>query len=441
MSRPRKGPGFQEPSTELRNAVYERVVSRDRPVVTSKLIRGLPYTSRFSLIFTSFKHQVDVRKEYASYLEARMGEEIHALKVNVVDFNFVNFIRYLKYMRDRHGDRALARFHLPSRRDPLFLDLSGDCFAAGIIFTKRFEHDQAKLHRWIKKSNELGKKYGHLRVFYAVTRGEDTRALADMINHLHMQEGEEGTGQLRYITKALQSFFARPVSGSMAGGYDINRSHRVLGATQEEAEEDEALRRIHSRITQDKLTAGPGDVGAGAEQPAGQDGAGTESGGQATWQQVTFDPGTHAQMVQAPNRCKGPQSLPPTLTPLGGLPVNPHTVPPLMPSPVPFGATTQVIVPYGHGYVATASPHTGGDVEMTDVTENSQVRIKAEPDDDEQRVDLSSVSRTQFTTQQWSAPAHPPALVPQAAVTTHSVAAQGGQYDFVPLLPSQGYWT
>ncbi|KAK5122714.1 hypothetical protein LTR85_003629 [Meristemomyces frigidus] len=230
---PQRWATFEDLPAELRNRIYELLVVRDRVVVTSKEIRGRCYTSRFTSAFSSSTGAVQTHAEYQDLLEKRIFRHPGVLRVNIVDFKFSNFIKYIVHIRARRlklklrGD-ALQPYSFPFNDIPTsVLNIQGPYFAANLVFTKSFEDDQQKLQRWLRQAKAIERKSGHLRVFYKVTSIVQSRAFSDMLSHLDFQQGgldfeEDKSGQWLFIHRALQKEFApRPQGGGWADG-DLN---------------------------------------------------------------------------------------------------------------------------------------------------------------------------------------------------------------------------
>ncbi|KAK4550684.1 hypothetical protein LTR36_000263 [Oleoguttula mirabilis] len=251
---------FDDLSGELRNRIYKLLVARDKVVITSKAVRGMLLTSRFSLAFSSSTGAISTRAEYQDLLEERIIMRPGIIRVNVVDYNFGNFDKYLKYLskleREEEDERlwpvdGVLKPYLFQYEDDatsiMSRNLDGPYFAANLIFTKRFDNDQQKLQRWLRQGRALEKQHGHLRVFYKVTRYEASKALSDMLSHLDFQQGghdfeEDKSGQWLFIYRALQKEFAPRLEGGWMYGEINDGFHSDFPVV--DGEEEAALRKM-----------------------------------------------------------------------------------------------------------------------------------------------------------------------------------------------------
>lgn len=155
---PEKMAGFEDLPIQLRNRIYDMVLPRDKVVVTSKAIRGRHWTSRFTMVFRTKQ----TRHEYQDVLEQRIINNPGIIRVNIVDYNFNNFLKYIRWVRMKyssHGD-VLRPYFFPFSDIPILKrDIRGPYFAASLIFTKRFEDDQQPLRNWMKQSKKLEEKF------------------------------------------------------------------------------------------------------------------------------------------------------------------------------------------------------------------------------------------------------------------------------------------
>jgi len=185
-------------------------------------------------------------------LEERIVKTPGVLRVNVIDLNFGPLQKYLNYIRKTHGDKALEQYYSISTSDHVRIsDLISPYFAVSLIFTNRFEHDQAKLDTWICFSNKLEKEHSaRLRVSYKVTRVESCLALDAFLGSLEFRDEEKGTGQWRFVKNALQMRFAPPVEEDFIMDGNVNEK-LFADFPVVDGEEDEVLRRMFADSDRD----------------------------------------------------------------------------------------------------------------------------------------------------------------------------------------------
>lgn len=240
---------FEDLPLELHTMIFNYLLVCDKPVITSKQMHKGKHerdedppsrlTSRLTLAFAS----TTLRERYRKFLEDYVVRYASVIRVNVVDYSFHNFVQFLaeviKPTSTTQGVKGglgypidcLKRFHFTvGGTNPIDVqDLDGPYFAANIIFTRDFENEGTKLHRWLTKAGAIGKKSGHLRVFYKVTDVTESPAMNAMLGGL-ICGSKEDTGQLKFLNEALRKKFSPPESDEVdpailaaLRGNDINR--------------------------------------------------------------------------------------------------------------------------------------------------------------------------------------------------------------------------
>jgi len=376
--------GFDDLPPELTDDIFERTLPLDKPTVTSKQIRQsmadrkkkLPPSRVTSILTLAFASKT-LRPRYRRFLENFLARYAKVIKVNIVDYDFRNFMLYLQTMTDPnkgYGGEIFKRFHLSigGTDDINDRDLDGPYFAVNIIYTRSFDNDEDKLRKWLSRSDAIEKKSGHLRVFYRVTEAVATAALAQM------QRGQtfnvsEYQGQLIFLKQAIKTKFIPPLEANFAAAVyqavDINRGRIV---------EDYAgfAEAVANRAQDDEESA---DGEMEDVQLAGQQQAASSA----------------AQTLQVHNAAM-PAPPPPTFATLGGLPsyVAPAQV---IAAPPPFTMPPVPQPTFAPPALATGpSPHTDLDPPMLaqfyqaqapgfGVSEDTLYRgtMKTEPDEDE----------------------------------------------------------
>ncbi|KAK4550685.1 hypothetical protein LTR36_000264 [Oleoguttula mirabilis] len=207
---------LEDLATELLDMIFTYTISCDKFVITSKQMRKNEHedvkappsrvTSRLTLAFASHV----LRPEYRRFLEDYISKHANVVRVNVVDYGFHNFPLFLKDMVKAKarstGEATFDRFHFSiGGANPLDRqDLEGPYFAANIIFTRNFDSEDTKLLRWAKKAETMAKWRGHLRMFYKVTRLDDSPAFNDMLRRQGFGREEE-MGQLVFLKEAIRT--------------------------------------------------------------------------------------------------------------------------------------------------------------------------------------------------------------------------------------------
>lgn len=356
---------FHHLPAEIHDMIFAYLPVCDKVVITSKQMRKGPrdrkqnpasrVTSRLTLAFST----AILRKRYRKFLERYIATTATVVRVNVVDYGFHNFSQFLADAvkpKSNHADFAgglgyatncFNRFHFKvGGTNPIDeQDRDGPYFAANLIFTRNFDSEDTRLRKWLTKADQMGKKSGHMRVYYKVTKADESPALNEMLSRQSFGLADD-QGQLKFIKEALRYKFAFPV--------DDGSDPAMLATLQADD--------INRGIIKDLYTGVDGEA---------QDGDASVADG-------TPD-------AAAPPPLGG-------LPALGGLPMFPLLPP--QPAPAPFGGLPYMppnLIGFGQPLPAQPTmgqpvPAVGGgaDDAMASDEGSDGVRIKEEPDDEDE---------------------------------------------------------